>query len=93
MMQNMEAIVMTCLAEECSFNCSEECCAPAIEVGDDHPRCDTYTTDEVTVAEKASNVQDCKVMDCHFNSSMDCTAAGVTLGMHADHADCMTYRH
>ena len=41
------ATVMTCLAEDCSYNCRDECCAPTIEVGDEHPRCDTFTTGEV----------------------------------------------
>ena len=93
MQMETEAAVMTCLAEDCTYNCREECCAPAIEVGDDHPRCDTYTTGEVTIAEMSSKVQDCKVSDCHFNNEMACSAAGVTLTTHSDHADCITYRH
>jgi hypothetical protein len=39
MMQMHEnAVVMTCLAEDCSYNCRDECCAPSIDIGDDHPR-------------------------------------------------------
>ena len=87
------ATVMTCLAEDCSFNCRDECCAPSIEVGDNHPRCDTFTTGEVMVADTSASVQDCKVMDCHFNNRMECSAAGVTLSTHSGHADCLTYRH
>lgn len=93
MQMQAEAIVLTCLAEDCSFNCRDECCAPVIEVGEDHPKCDTFTTGEVAIADSAATVQDCKVMDCHFNQSMECTAAGVTLSTHSSHADCMTYRH
>ena len=87
------ATVMTCLAEDCSYNCRDECCAPSIEVGDEHPRCDTFTTGEVSVADDAASVEDCKVMDCHFNNRMECSAAGVTLSTHSGHADCLTYRH
>jgi len=88
-----EAIVLTCLAEDCSYNCRAECCAPSIEVGDDHPRCDTFTTGEVEIAEMMATVQDCKVMDCHFNTQLACSASGVTLSTHSGHADCLTYRH
>jgi hypothetical protein len=92
MQMQSEAIVMTCLAEDCSYNCREECCAPAIEIGDDHPRCDTYTTGEVAVADTSAIVQDCMVSDCHFNNKMTCGATGVTLATHSGHADCLTFR-
>lgn len=92
MQMQSEAIVMTCKAEDCSYNCREECCAPAIEVGEDHPRCDTFTTGEVSLTDAASTVQDCKASDCHFNHAMACSAAGVTLATHASHADCLTFR-
>jgi len=93
MQMHSGATVMTCLTEDCSYNCRDECCAPAIEVGDEHPRCDTFTTGEVAPADTSATVQDCKVMDCHFNSRMECSAAGVTLSTHSGHADCLTYRH
>lgn len=92
-MQMQQSTVMTCLAQDCSYNCREECCAPAIEIGDTHPKCDMFTTGEVSIADKTAAVQDCLVSDCHFNATMSCTAAGVTLAAHSDHADCMTYRH
>lgn len=90
-MQN-EAPVVTCLAEECSWNCKDECCAPAVEIGDEHPRCDTFTTGTVIPVDAMSAVSDCKVADCHFNQAMSCEASGITLSRHQDHADCMTYR-
>lgn len=92
-MQMTEAHVLTCLADDCSYNCRDVCCAPAIEVGAEHPACDTFTTGAVQVREGEPGVQDCKVMDCHFNSSESCNAAGVTMIMHSGHADCATYRH
>lgn len=93
MQMDNEATVMTCLAEECSYNCRDECCAPAIKIGADHPTCDTFTTGEVAIVEMGSCVQDCKVSDCHFNHEMACSASGVTLSTHSGHADCITYRH
>lgn len=85
--------VLTCLAEDCSWNCRDECCAPSVEIGDDHPKCDTFTTGMVIPKEDMAPVQDCKVSDCHFNTAMACGAAGITMGVHGGHADCMTYRH
>ena len=93
MQMQSDSHVMTCLAESCSWNCREECCAPSIEIGADHPRCDTYTTGMVLPADEMASIQDCKVADCHFNHDMACGAAGITLSIHSEHADCMTYRH
>lgn len=92
MQMRCEPIVMTCHAKECSYNSADECFAPAIEIGDVHPKCDMFTTGEVTVAEVPATVQDCLVSDCHFNHQLLCLATGVTVATHADHADCMTYR-
>lgn len=93
MQMQSETHVVTCLAEDCSWNCRDECCAPAVEIGDEHPSCDTFTTGAVIPANDMAGVQDCKVSDCHFNHMMACGAKGITLGQHQDHADCMTYRH
>jgi hypothetical protein len=90
--QLTDAHVLTCHVSSCSYNCADECCAPAISVGDDHPRCDMYTTREVRLAEHSGRVTKCHVCDCHFHEIDECHAPGVTLGAHLDHADCMTYR-
>lgn len=87
-----ESHVMTCLAEECSWNCREECCAPSVQIGDDHPKCDTYTTGAVSPLGDMAPVKGCLVTDCHFNHELGCDAAGITLSIHSAHADCMTYR-
>ncbi|MDR3686540.1 MAG: DUF1540 domain-containing protein [Coriobacteriia bacterium] len=92
-MQMAEGHVLTCLADDCSYNCREVCCAPAVEVGEDHPACDTFTTGAVEIRQAEPGVRDCKVMDCHFNSSESCMAAGVTMITHSGHADCATFRH
>jgi len=93
MEMEMKAHVLTCLAEDCSYNCRDECCAPMVEVGSEHPQCDTFTTGEVMIGQGEPRIQDCQVADCHYNSMMSCVASGITLGTHAGHADCMTYRH
>jgi hypothetical protein len=92
MQQITESRVMTCLAEDCSYNCRDECCAPAVEVGAEHPACDTFTTGAVSESDGVPPVQDCKVTDCSFNSSMSCVASGITMIDHSGHADCATYR-
>ncbi len=93
MAEMMSSHVLTCLAEDCSYNCRDECCAPPVEVGSDHPRCDTFTTGEVSIGMGEPAVMDCKVTDCHYNSQMACDAPGVTMIGHSGHADCGTYRH
>lgn len=93
MQMQSDTHVMTCLAEDCSWNCRDECCAPSITVGDEHPRCDMFTTGEVMPREDMAAVGGCNVMDCHFNHGKACGAAGITLDEHAGHADCLTYRH
>jgi hypothetical protein len=92
-MQMSDAHVLTCLADGCSYNCREVCCAPNVDVGAKHPACDTFTTGAVQIREAEPQVQDCKVMDCHFNNSEACSAAGVTMITHSGHADCGTYRN
>ena len=91
-MQMQEAQVMTCHVGMCSWNCDDQCCSPSIEIGDDHPRCDTFTTTPQHPTDMMASVMDCKVSQCHFNSDMMCGATGITLGAHSGHADCETYR-
>lgn len=92
MKMQTEPNVLTCLAEQCSWNCEDQCCAPAITVGDEHPQCDMFTREPRTPLESMAIVSDCHVQDCHFNRDMKCGAAGITLGIHSEHADCITYR-
>jgi Domain of Unknown Function (DUF1540) len=91
-MQITEAHVLTCLAEDCSYNCEDECCAPKIEVGADHPKCDMFTTSRVRVTDGEPAISQCMVDQCHFNSSRECSASGVTMTTHSGHADCATFR-
>lgn len=88
----MQGQVLTCMAESCSYNRGEECCAPIVEVGSDHQVCDMYTTQPVQSAGAEPMIQDCFVTDCHFNQSKACKASGVTFTEHKGHADCGTFR-
>lgn len=92
-MQITESHVLTCSAEDCSYNCRDVCCAPAVEVGAEHSACDTFTTGPVELRGAEPQVQDCRVLDCHFNRLEMCTAAGITMIIHAQHADCATFRN
>ena len=91
-MQLTDGHVLTCLAPTCSYNCDSMCCAPEVMVGDSHPACDMFTTQEVSMAKHSPRVQKCNVGGCHFNKQLTCVASGITLAPHADHADCTTYR-
>lgn len=87
-----DAHVLTCLAETCSYNCRDECCAPRVEIGDEHPQCDTYTTGAVEIMDGEPSIMDCKVVRCHYNDQMQCHASGITLATHQGHGDCVTFR-
>jgi hypothetical protein len=34
----------------------------------------------------------CKESDCFFNKSLECSAPGIDVGLHENHADCITFR-
>ncbi len=91
-MQLTDGHVMTCLARECGHNCNEECCTPRIQIGDEHPMCDMYTTSPAEKVSHDTRVAQCVVDWCHFNASNECHAAGITLMHHGEHADCATFR-
>ena len=93
-MQQGNAPVVTCTVTDCSYNASERCCAPQIEVGDSHPQCDTYTTSGGVQAmqQEMSKVGTCHVTQCSFNTTEMCQAPGITVTHHSSHADCSSYR-
>lgn len=92
--QQGHAPVVTCTVTECSYNEQEKCCAPQIEVGDQHPQCDTFTTSQAVqaVQQEMSKVGTCHVMQCSFNTQQQCQAPGITVTHHSNHADCTSYR-
>lgn len=84
--------VLTCTVQDCSYNRSESCHAPGIEVGSEHPACDTYTIGPASISADEASVMGCKVEECEFNAEMNCHAAGITVSFHSAHADCITFR-
>lgn len=92
--QQGQAPVVTCTVMECSYNNEERCCAPQIEVGDQHPQCDTFTTSGASNAmeQEMSRVGTCHVQQCSFNMQQQCDAPGITVTHHTTHADCSSYR-
>jgi len=94
MEQQGNAPVVTCTVTECSYNDQEKCCAPQIEVGDEHPQCDTFTTSGSVRAmqQEMSKVGACRVRQCSFNTQQQCEAPGITVTHHSNHADCTSYR-
>ena len=88
-----EGEVVTCQAQECSYNDREVCHAPKIRVGGSHAACDTYTTaGAIDKGDDTGSVGSCDLMQCVFNDGRRCNASGVTIAQHEQHADCMTYR-
>ena len=92
LMSDGQGPVLTCIKIDCDYNVDDCCYAGGIEVGDEHPQCDTYTTGSATPTEQMANVSTCHVTDCFFNKQEDCCAAGITVGEHSGHADCLTAR-
>lgn len=92
MAQSLEGHVLTCSATDCSYNEQRCCCAPMVEVGSDHPRCDMYTTAPVERTASEPEISGCSIGDCTFNASHACHAAAVTMMPHSGHADCATFR-
>lgn len=88
-----DGAVLTCTALECSYNQGEVCHATAIQVGSEHPVCDTFTMGRPgSMDEDAAGVGACAILDCTFNASRHCRAPGITVGVHSEHADCITFR-
>lgn len=99
--------VSSCDVTQCGFNKGKQCHAAAIQVGDQQvvaerpavtlqdPRCDTFTLrpgGHLGAADLLAQVGSCKMESCHHNSDFRCTADAITVGRHASHADCKTYR-
>lgn len=84
--------VLTCTVSDCTYNRAFGCHAPRIQVDNGHPACSTYTHDAAPLSTPESSVVLCLSLDCLFNTHAHCTAHGVTIGTHAGHADCVTFR-
>lgn len=88
-----EGSVLTCRVDECSYNDSEICHAPGIQVGGEHAMCASFTTDRSSGRNSdMADVGRCDATMCAFNSGQGCGAPGITVEHHEQHADCATYR-
>lgn len=90
--RDQDGAVLTCTVTDCTYNRSLECFAPSIQVGAEHPRCDTYTHSSVDLGMEESFVAMCMTKQCDFNTDSHCMARGITLDCHEGHADCATFR-
>ena len=84
--------VSRCAATNCFYNTNSSCHAPAINVGSDHPACDTFIAEPRHIGRKDTGmVGACHVAECRYNAELVCTAKGITVSEHSGHADCATF--
>ena len=84
--------VSKCKVKECFYNHEQQCHAPAINVGGDHPSCDTFIPTGTHIGRmEAGLVGACHVSQCKYNTDLTCNASGIVVAHHADHADCDTF--
>jgi hypothetical protein len=86
--------IQKCEVLQCSYNMDKQCCTPAITVGREHPACDTFfqSSQKGGLKNMIGSVGACKESDCFFNKSLECSASGIDVGLHENHADCITFR-
>lgn len=86
--------VQICEVVECGYNADRRCHAVAIQVGDQHPSCDTFTPNAAGMGadDQIAAVGACKVSQCSFNENLLCQAADIVVAHHRGHADCVTFR-
>jgi hypothetical protein len=84
--------VTQCQVDECFYNREMMCHAPAINVGGEHPNCDTFIPKGTHIMRsETSMVGACHVDQCRFNQELTCRAAGIVVAHHLNHADCETF--
>jgi len=85
--------VSSCDMEDCFFNKGQTCHAPAINVGGDHPLCDTFINNSRHGGDmdRAAMVGACKVSNCTHNTELCCGAPTIRVGPHRSHGDCQTF--
>jgi hypothetical protein len=85
-------VISSCDESDCYYNREKGCHAPAITVGDLHPRCDTFAKTVGHIARQQGGlVGACHVSDCRHNSQLICGAKAIRVGRHDDHPDCLTF--
>jgi hypothetical protein len=87
----MQSTVLKCEVEACAYNDTQECHAPAVSVGSDHPVCDTFTKSGTPQEEAMPLVAACHIGECKFNEELACQASGINVALHEEHADCDTF--
>ncbi len=87
-------MISGCGMTDCAFNTGKLCHAKSICIGDDHPKCDTYTrsADKIGDTTVIGRVGVCKVKSYSYNSTPLCSASAIKLSRHRDHADCAMYK-
>lgn len=89
---NEMPVISRCEENGCFYNHDDACHAPAINVGGNHPRCDTFAPSANHIGRKpAGRVGACHVAECRHNSELTCTAQAIVVGRHQDHPDCITF--
>lgn len=85
--------ISMCDMTECFYNTKKVCHAPAINIGSDHPLCDTFMKGGMHggAMDMTGSVGACKVDHCRHNTSFLCSAQSIKVGHHGSHADCKTY--
>ena len=84
--------VSKCDVTNCFYNRELQCHAPAINVGGDHPICDTFIPQGQHINRLATAaVGACHVNACEHNKDLTCHANGIVVAWHAEHADCGTF--
>ena len=84
--------ITKCTVNDCFYWESNVCRANAIQVGDEHPMCDTYAKSSAhSGPADMGRVGACHTSNCEYNKQLSCSAKGIDVGYHADHADCLTF--
>lgn len=86
-------IISKCEENDCFYNRDESCHAAAINVGQTHPRCDTFARagGNHIGRQPVGMVGACHVAACRWNRELMCSASAIAVGRHGDHPDCLTF--
>lgn len=84
--------VEKCTADDCFYWDNEICRANAIQIGDEHQKCDTYRKSEDHQGPAdMGRVGACQTVNCEYNKQRSCSAQAIDVGCHDGHADCLTF--
>ena len=86
--------IIDCDATTCLYNRDNRCHTFAINVGDELPICDTFTSTSARGGwdDVEGGIGSCKVQKCSHNKSFECTCDGVHMHVVGNHVDCTSYR-